>query len=151
MKNLTLILALCLIFASTVATGGVYKWTDGNGNTHYGDRKPGNFASEEVNVRLGKPSPPLKEALGRRSDEQPAEAKEDEDHTRRQYDEQRQSNCKIARNNLKTLQRNTRVRIDEGEKQRYLTPEEIAEKQTAMQQLIADSCSDRATGRSRTE
>ena len=47
----TLLITLLLSF-SCYANAGIYKWTDENGNVHYGDRPT--TTSEKLNVREGK-------------------------------------------------------------------------------------------------
>lgn len=49
----TYLLILLLLPLST--TAGVYKWTDANGQTHFGDRPPAEKSAEEVDID---PAPP---------------------------------------------------------------------------------------------
>lgn len=148
MKIRTLLMGACLIFASTAATAEVFKWTDDQGNIHFGDRRPDNRESEQVNVRVGKatsaePAAP-ETALPETAN---VEAKENssEGNTDGLTDEQRRSNCEIAQGNLETIETNSRIRITENGEQRYLTPEEIETKRKEMEDLATESCSDNAT------
>jgi glutaredoxin len=48
-----LLLVLALVFVScTAAFAQVYKWTDSNGKTHYGDQPPGDAKKEELKIRI---------------------------------------------------------------------------------------------------
>lgn len=137
----TLILGACLILTSATAIAEVYKWTDETGKVHYGDRKPEDLAAEKVNVRVGLPSSPAVMAPEPPTAESPDEAKtEDESQTSGLTQAQRQSNCEIAQNNLKTMQNNGRIRIEENGERRYLTPEEIEAKRAEMQKVATENC-----------
>lgn len=51
----TLLITL-LLFFSALANAGIYKWTDKNGNVHYGDKPTS--SSEQLNVSVEAPSSP---------------------------------------------------------------------------------------------
>jgi len=42
---------LCLLFTSFVTAGEIYKWTDENGNVHFGDRPANLQTAETVEIR----------------------------------------------------------------------------------------------------
>ncbi|MEM7467558.1 MAG: DUF4124 domain-containing protein [Pseudomonadota bacterium] len=46
MKNA--ILVTLVVFSMAVNAGGIYKWVDENGVTHFGERKPDNVESEQI-------------------------------------------------------------------------------------------------------
>jgi hypothetical protein len=145
MKIQTLIVGACLTLASVTAVAEVYKWTDVQGNIHYGDRKPENHASVQLNIRAGKPSNPSTMAPPRQEAEPTVEDQASTDERNGNAGltmEQRQANCDVARGNLQTIETNNRIRISENGEQRYLTPEEIESKRLEMQQLAAASCGD---------
>ncbi len=50
MKTIYLVL-ITLIFAST-GHAQVYKWTDAQGNIHFGDKPPGTVQAEQVTIRV---------------------------------------------------------------------------------------------------
>lgn len=55
-----LILLLATLLAGQAAAEGnssIYKWTDEDGNVHYGDRPPRDGAAEEVRLRGSRPEP----------------------------------------------------------------------------------------------
>ncbi len=57
--------ALCLIvmFGGTSAHAEIFRWTDANGVTHFGERPPGHGDAEEVKVRNGDADPRALKAL----------------------------------------------------------------------------------------
>lgn len=156
MKIRTLMLGIGLAIATSIATGlvsaEVYKWTDETGKVHYGDRKPEKGVAQRINVSSGKSSSqPSQMAAEPESATPAAEAATAAQRSKDKgltddglTNEQRQANCDVARKNLKTMQDNARIRIQEGEAQRYLTAEEIEEKRAEMQQLAAVNCGNRS-------
>lgn len=144
------ILTLTLLIASApglALAASVYKWTDENGVTHFGDRQPTGKQSEKLNVRSGAASQPgserkspqeqLKELQQRQDDQavsqrsravQEAQAK------------QREANCATARANLDAIDSNARIRVEENGEQRYLSPEEIAEQRAKARQIAQENC-----------
>ena len=53
---------------------------------------------------------------------------------------QREANCATARSNLDVIDRNARIRIEENGEQRYLSPEEIAEKRAEFERIAEENC-----------
>lgn len=142
-------LVLILIFApALVSAAQVYKWTDGNGVTHFGDRQPTGTKAEQIRVKSGTPQ------LTR----QPATAQEQLDELdKRQQDEagraaaeneeveghaQRDANCQAARQNLGIISKNGRIRMTENGEQRFLTAEEIAQQKLRLEEIVEQSCSE---------
>lgn len=141
MEIRTLALGACLALASVTAGAEVYKWTDENGKTHYGDRKPENQTAQQLNVRSGQPSQPsLMAPVAEASDAAGQVAGNSALKKEEEREQKRRSNCETARNNLQTIRDNARIRITEGEEQRYLTTEEINEKREEMQRLVERTC-----------
>jgi hypothetical protein len=54
--QIILMLATCLLLTAT-SHAGVYKWTDENGNVHYGEQ-PGNTSAEQVEIRQNETTTP---------------------------------------------------------------------------------------------
>lgn len=148
MNKKALMLTLLVAVAPNMAmSASVYKWTDENGITHFGDRQPAGSNSETVNVRSGtssaasnnRPSP--QERLGELEEQKRKEAEREKDSAveaaRRK---QREANCETARSNLKVIQNNARIRIEENGEMRYLTPEEIDEQRKKLEEIAAKSC-----------
>lgn len=148
MKSRSLIFALAVALAPGLAVSeSVYKWTDENGVTHFGDRQPVGAHAESVNVRTGSRS-------SQQSDAPSPQDQANELHNR-QLDEaerariaaveearqkQRAANCEAAQTNLRILNSTSRIRVEENGEERYLSPEEIAEKRTSFEQIANDNC-----------
>ncbi|WP_297797944.1 DUF4124 domain-containing protein [uncultured Marinobacter sp.] len=147
MNKRILTLAIILAAVPLAASGAsVYKWTDENGVTHFGDRQPTGQQAEQVNVRSGtssggqkgqSPQEQLEELEARQADE--AEKREESavEEARRK---QREANCETARSNLRILDRNSRIRVEEEGEQRYLSPEEIDEQRQKFQEIADENC-----------
>jgi len=147
MNRKILTLTMILTALPLAANGAsVYKWTDENGVTHFGDREPTGKASEKVSVRTGtsstgqsRPTPQerVEELESRLSEESAREAESAAEEARRK---QRAANCDTARSNLAIMDRNSRIRIEEDGEQRYLSPEEIEEQRQKYQEIADTNC-----------
>ncbi len=148
MNRKILMLTLLIAVAPGMAmSASVYKWTDENGITHFGDRQPVGANSETVNVRSGtsssaaanRPSP--QKRLGEFQEQQQKEAdREKETAVEAARRKQRVANCESARSNLKVIDSNARIRIEENGEMRYLDPEEIAEQREKLEEIAAENC-----------
>ncbi|MBL3558239.1 MULTISPECIES: DUF4124 domain-containing protein [Marinobacter] len=146
MNRKILTLAVLLVAAPAISSAAsVYKWTDENGVTHFGDRQPSGQQSEPVSIRTGKRSESNRQspqeqvkALEEREAEQ-AERQEESaaEQARRK---QREANCETARSNLSILKRNSRIRVEEDGEQRYLSEEEIEEQRTKFEEIADENC-----------
>lgn len=140
MKIRMLMLGACLALASASINAEVYKWADESGKVHYGDRKPERGNAQQINVRSGKPSQPSLMAPERETADLADEAPETTESRSEDLEKQRAANCETARNNLKIIEENPRIRVQDGKEQRYLSPEEIAAKQQEMEEFARTSC-----------
>lgn len=147
MNSRTLILAVVVAIAPGAAIGeSVYRWTDENGVTHFGDRQPTGKRAESVNIRTGgssnrsaaqTPQDQVEELEGRQQDEAERRRLEAVEAARQK---QQSANCEAAQTNLRILNANSRIRVEEDGEQRYLTPDEIIEKRKSFEQIAADNC-----------
>ncbi|MGO1749421.1 MAG: DUF4124 domain-containing protein [Marinobacter sp.] len=148
MNKNTLMLTLLMAVAPGMAiSASVYKWTDENGITHFGDRQPVGASSETVHVRSGTLSgtensrPSAQQRLGELQEKQQAETEKKQetavDTARRK---QREANCENARSNLEVIKSNARIRIEENGEIRYLTPDEIDEQRMKLEEVAAENC-----------
>lgn len=138
MNYQTLALWAALVLSATAANAEVYKWTDAQGSTHYGDRQPDGIKAKAMNIRSGTPGEPARMAPQR-----PAQSAPEGESSggRTGLDpEQDRKNCEIARANLQVLTNNSRVQIEEAGTRRYLTPEEIEAKRAELEQLVQTRC-----------
>ncbi|MCK2151370.1 MULTISPECIES: DUF4124 domain-containing protein [Marinobacter] len=148
MNKKILTLSLLLAVVPGVSMGAsVYKWTDENGVTHFGDRQPTGTQSEKVNVRSGSASPaassrpsPTERVNALEEQEQEAAEQRRQSAAEEARQKQREANCSTAQANLDVMARNARIRIEENGEQRYLTQEEIAEKRTQFEEIVAENC-----------
>ncbi|SHK84915.1 protein of unknown function [Marinobacter antarcticus] len=148
MNRKTLMLTLLMTVAPGMAmSASVYKWTDENGITHFGDRQPVGASSETVNVRSGTSSGAAtsrsspQKRLGELQEQQQNEAdREKETAVEAARRKQREANCENARSNLKVIESNARIRIQEDGEMRYLSPEEIAEQKEKLEEIAAENC-----------
>lgn len=139
---------LAIALAAPVFADEVYKWVDEEGITHYGERAPADKDYSMVKTYGEVPSGA--EEAKQRLEQQRAEKKM-ADEKGLDYAEQkkiadqqakvRAENCKGAKNNLKTIQENARVRIlgDDGEF-RYLSEEERQQQIDTAKEMITENC-----------
>jgi len=149
MDRRILTLALLMAVAPGVAmSASVYKWTDENGITHFGDHQPNGKKAEKVSVRAGttetsdQPRPSPQERLssieGEKAEKQEQEKAATASEVRRK---QREKNCEAAQKNLELIRNRPRIRIDDGDEPRYLTPEEIEQYKARYEEAITTYCS----------
>lgn len=139
---------LALSLTAPVLADEVYKWVDEEGVTHYGERAPADKDYSLIKTYGEVPSG-AKEAKQRleqqRAEKEMADEKgQDYAKQKKIADEQarvRTENCKGAKNNLKTIQENARVRIlgEDGEF-RYLSEEERQQQIDTAKEMIAENC-----------
>ena len=150
MNRKILTLAVLLVAAPAISSAAsVYKWTDENGVTHFGDRQPSGQQAESVSIRTGKRS-----ESNRQSPQQQVKALEEREAEKAERQEesaveearrkQREANCETARSNLSILQRNSRIRVEEEGEQRYLSEEEIAEQRVKFEEIAEENCGEPA-------
>lgn len=148
MNRKILMLALIMCATPGLATGAsVYKWTDENGVTHFGDRQPTGSKAEQVDVRSGIRSPTgerqsPQERLNELEQNQQNEAQEREETAAEEARrKQREANCATARSNLDVINSNARIRTEgEDGEPRYLSPEEIEERRQEFEKIAEENC-----------
>lgn len=145
--NILALTLLIVVVPGTAMSASVYKWTDEKGMTHFGDQQPTGVVAEKVNIRSGtssqapgdRQSP--QERLGDLQERQEGEAESRrETAAQRAKRKQREANCATARSNLNVIDSNARIRVEENGKQRYLSPEEIAEKRINFEDIVEQNC-----------
>ncbi|GHD48477.1 protein of unknown function [Marinobacter persicus] len=153
------ILMLAALMAATPALAygqSVYKWTDEDGVTHFGDRQPSGNKVEQVNIRTSKPSgsgearPGPQERLNELEKQRQGEQqKREETAVEEARRKQREANCATARSNLEMINRNARIRAEMDGELRYLTPEEIEEQRQKFEDIAEENCNPEETGAER--
>lgn len=150
MNRKILTLAVLLVAAPAISSAAsVYKWTDENGVTHFGDRQPSGQQAESVSIRTGKRSESNRQSPQERVkalEEREAEKAErqEESAVEEARRKQREANCETARSNLSILQRNSRIRVEGEGEQRYLSEEEIAEQRVKFEEIAEENCGEPA-------
>ena len=119
---------LVLLVSASAYAGAIHKWTDENGNIHYGDAPPVSAKTDKVRVTgvpsaLGKALPRLNNPGSAEGDGPVANVPED----------QAAIACKQAQGDLSVIGNSDRIRLKTADGTiKYLTSEEItARKQSA--------------------
>jgi hypothetical protein len=133
---------LILAISTSLTAGSIQKWTDENGNVHYGDVPPVKTKSENVRVQSA-PSNPGKALprLNSSDDSDQAAGDNDEDNKQEGSEEQSSNNCAVARSDLDIINNSIRVKLQEPDGNiRYLSESEIAERKAAAQAQVSRFC-----------
>lgn len=148
MKIKTVLLSIMLIVAPALTSAAsVYKWTDENGVTHFGDRQPTGTKSESVDIRTGSSSSGGQQRSAQEQVQAIDDAREEQSEranlsaVEEARQKQRKANCETAQSNLNVIDSNARIRVEDNGEQRYLAPEEIEEQRQKYQQIADDNCS----------
>lgn len=137
---LMLIIGTGLTSGVAIAAKDYYKWTDEEGVTHYSARKPHNRVSESISIRTGeRTATPASSRSG--NAEQARETASENTQTAENQGLVDPERCEAARDNLKVLRDNAKVRMqDENGEIHYLSEAEKAEKTQEFQQAVDESC-----------
>lgn len=138
------IIVLSQTFSSGALAEKVYKWVDDSGTIHYSDIKPNDQDSTSIKVSGGKASrsaESLQDGSAALSEEKAREQQKREQLQKEKAKKnETQSLCQSIRDNLKTLEEKSRVKINENGQLRYLTPEEINNKKADYKRTLAEQC-----------
>ncbi|MFL1404019.1 DUF4124 domain-containing protein [Marinobacter sp. M1N3S26] len=142
-----ILLALIGLMVPTLASAeSVYRWEDENGVVHFGDREPAGRSSERVSVKTGQSSndaerqSPQEQVRALDENQAERERREKETAVEEARRKQREARCQTAQANLQAINSNARIRVTEDGEQRYLSPEEIAEKKQQFEDIVSESC-----------
>lgn len=149
LKSLTKATLLCFALPLTTlpAHSDVYKWTDSSGGVHYSDQMPQGIESTLIKTsksaeRAGQPENSLDQQIDALQKKEAIEKlKTQQEQEIAATEKQTEDYCQSLRANIATLANNARIRVkgEDGEL-RYLTAEEIVEKQKASEQSYAERC-----------
>jgi len=151
MKRLLLLIAISLLCATTFSVAGkIYKWTDSEGNIHYGERPPTNQAKQikvpKAPPYSGKPAAKpgsqtdarktLLDAFDKeRTDKAEATAKSDKEKAIQD------KNCSNARKRVASLNIGGRIyNITEEGERTYLNDDEIKNRLADAQKAVEKWC-----------
>lgn len=104
-RNGVLLTSLLVLPMAFTHAAGLYKWTDAEGNVHYGQLPPTDRAAKKLTPTKDVPATqqqPDEEAI-------PEEAKRDAKQL-----QIKQQNCEIAKGNLQTYQNSSQIRQADG-------------------------------------
>ena len=130
---------IILLSVSTFSHAGktFYRWKDDQGITHYGERPPKDrpyVTIDNLSNLKGSP-PPQKSRISSTPKEAEPEASEEPE-----VNLKNPKNCRYAKDTLKTIRQNARVRIQENGSIRYLSQEEIKKKIAELKKLQREAC-----------
>lgn len=146
MRLLTLI-GLFLLTSST-SIAGIYKWTDAEGNVHYGQQRPRDTSSEKMNVPKHAPantSTYKRPGLDKKTADSKAKAdtEESSQETKETPAEKKQrlADCEKIRQNLATMESRGRVRsADKDGNLRFLSDEEKQARMAKSKNTLSKHC-----------
>jgi hypothetical protein len=149
----TLLVTIGLATAITAGASEIYKWTDADGNVHYGDRPAGEYAgSTERLYIVSRPTNPsqVQAMVDARHERQEtaAEAREKKAEEEKSYSAKkaeaadRAKQCASARDSLqKYIQSRRLYRLDESGERVYLDEQQMQEARNRMQAQVEEYCS----------
>ena len=142
------------IFTSSSIAGGIYTWTDKQGEVHYGDRVPQEFKKNASTLKRHYSRAPsaktkasvntLQQKLDKLNNRKKLHAEQEESAQKTLAEKnQLKKNCDLARSNLSTIQKRSRVRVkEENGDYRMLSDEEKTKKESALKKQIEKFCTD---------
>lgn len=138
MSRLLLLTSLLLVSSLSLATT-YYRWLDDKGLVHYSETPPvGVESTSENSQREGSLAAPLSD----KKPEEAAAAKKEEKKAQASEAEQQAANCDIARENLRIMANNRKIKVtQEDGTERDLSNEEIQAKKAEMEKNVDDFCS----------
>lgn len=137
-------LPLLLLLLGAAAHADIYRWTDAQGRTHYGDRPPASGAEKIVEPAPPSPLSPAEaeakldaiRAQREAAAEEAAQAKEKKAKTDAER-KQRAQECATAQRQLDSMQSAHRIRDADGN---WYTGEQRLQKQRELEQAIRKHC-----------
>ncbi|MDH3761364.1 MAG: DUF4124 domain-containing protein [Gammaproteobacteria bacterium] len=129
---------LILLASMSLNAGSIHKWTDEEGNVHYGDSPPVSAKTEGVRV-LSAPSNPGK-ALPRLSTSS-GNASSAPVNNEQVPEDQAKVACEKAREDLEVIGKSSRIKLRDADgNTRYMTSEEIEERKVQSEADVERFC-----------
>lgn len=134
------VIYLSLIFSTSLYAGSIQKWTDEEGNVHYGDTPPIDANATDIRV-TGVPSNPGK-ALPRLSGNDGDEnSSGDNANASGGAQDPAKATCDRAKKDLEVLNGNVPIRLKGAEgSETYMTPEQIEARRKSTEVDIKNFC-----------
>lgn len=152
-KCLLSALLIALVSTPLGITAGVYKWTDAEGNVHYGSQRPTDATAERMKIQTDeqpyadvtadkdkKDETGEKTGKDEKKEEKKAEAPKPPEPPKLSKKE-KQARCAQARKNLQTILSRGRVRVkDESGSSRHLTDAERSKRIAREKKEVSKHC-----------
>lgn len=149
--------SLLLAALSLHVQAEVYKWVDADGSIHYSDIKPNDKNATRIKTQTGQSinasdadSEPNESDVSSNNPQARAQALDEQMKTQQDVVDrqaemdkakaEQDEKCATIRENLKKMEENSRIRIDDNGQVRYLSAEEIIEKKKNFQKMLDESC-----------
>ena len=145
-----LLLATFTLIPNPASAGKFYKWVDAEGLTHYSQHPPKDQSIEKEQIKINEKKPTdsakaitqlkkNREVLLKAAEDRKSGGKKDPDEEAMQ--EAKTKNCQIAKDNLKQLNENARVReTGEDGELKYLSEEEHQKRKNVNSSYIKEHC-----------
>ena len=149
-RHIVALSAFAIAAAAPLYASEIYRWTDAEGNVHYGDRPSGAPTEQRMNITYKRTdssalqaraqsraegNQAIRDGLDTRADER--EAREEE----RAKAEERKQKCVEYRGKLETMVTARRLyREDENGERVYLNDSQIDEARQRAEELVAEYC-----------
>jgi hypothetical protein len=149
-KSILLVFALSIVATGTLYGNPIYKWSDEDGNVHYGDLPTGAAGEERLDIPSRPTDPARIQADARaRADAQTQSAEEAANAPQgpspdelRAVALEREEKCNMYRERQTQFLQNRRIyRMDENGERVYYDEEEMQAARDNMQDQVAEYCS----------
>ncbi|BFM14351.1 DUF4124 domain-containing protein [Maricurvus nonylphenolicus] len=133
--------SICLLASnSSHAAKEYYKWVDENGVTHYTAHPPGERKSTKVRTTNLKPS-----SSSTATAQPSTDNSGDKDTTaapapKEEAPKKDPALCKQAKENLKIMKENSRIKVKDGDDYRFLADDEIKKRKEEADKIVKDHC-----------
>ncbi|MDQ2078112.1 DUF4124 domain-containing protein [Marinimicrobium sp. ABcell2] len=135
MKYGSFLIALLVLAALPTSADTIYRWVDDNGVTQYTAHPPRERESTRVNTRSGRSAPVDNTTQSSASEPSPAE-----EPTAQAEPPGNEEPCQVARQNLNTLERGGRIRVEGSDGPRFMGEEEIQQRIEENRAFIDEHC-----------
>lgn len=152
-KHLYTALLIATISSPLAVTAGVYKWTDENGNVHYGSQRPTEAPSEKLKIQGDTTPYADDDAIRAETEETKKSDKEGEGEKKPEAaapkaaeqpklsKKEKKGLCQQARKNVQTIESRGRVRVkQEDGSSRHLTDPERTKELAAARKNVSKYC-----------
>ena len=143
MRRMILACSVLLALSANASAGQIYKWTDAQGNVHFGSQPPEGQQASAVNPNISQPKAPTQPKPSTTAGAQD-EVQEKLDRAARkeaaEKEAERKTYCDRIRQDLAQMKANPRVRIEDNGELRRLTEEERQDRISKSEASIKENC-----------